>query len=430
VQWVSFRAVLTAGLAGVLTTLLRAQAQAPTPPVQLAPLPLTQLDERQLAADLDNRTFTLTFAQPVPIRDLLLLLVRGTTLSIIPDPGTSGSFIGDLKNVTVRQALGLILPPLGLDYAVDGLFIRVSRREPATRLFAINYISTERIGTAKMGGPAAAGGSSVRVASTTSGDVFTDMARTVATLLSERGVFSIDRKAGLLQVTDFPERLERVADYLDAVQERVQRQVQIDASILEVELNDINGAMAQSLDWAALARADGQAANLAGSRPLINGMRVSDVGRFLNALGQQGKVFALAQPRVLALNNEPALVRGAISRPGGAAGDVEEVTLGVTAQAADGIVTLSLSPIVNVGHQESTGTRTNAARTGAMATREADTLARVRDGETIVLAGFTRERETRERRNGGISGGWFGRSTVVTKRRVELLILVTPRIVS
>ena len=49
------------------------------------------------------------------------------------------------------------------------------------------------------------------------------------TLLSERATFNVDRKAGLLQVTDFPERLDRVALYLDAVQDRVHRQVQIDA---------------------------------------------------------------------------------------------------------------------------------------------------------------------------------------------------------
>src|SRR3954465_5803407 len=113
-------------------------------PAQMPVLPLTQLDERALAADLDSRTFTLTFAQPVPVRDLLLLLVRGTTLSMVPDPSISGSFIGELKNVTVRQALGLILQPLGLDYTVDGSFIRVFHREAETRLFDINYIAATR----------------------------------------------------------------------------------------------------------------------------------------------------------------------------------------------------------------------------------------------------------------------------------------------
>ena len=106
---------------------------------QMPTLPLTQLDERGPAADLDNHTFTLTFAQPVPVKDLLLLLVRGTNLSLIPDPAIEGSFIGELKNVTIRQALESILPPLGLDYSVDAGFVRVFSRERDTRIFDINY---------------------------------------------------------------------------------------------------------------------------------------------------------------------------------------------------------------------------------------------------------------------------------------------------
>ena len=103
----------------------------PTPPRQgpMPTLPLTQLDDRGVAADLDTRAFTLTFAQPVPIKDVLLLLVRGTSLSVIPDPAIGGSFIGELKNVSVRQALELILPPLGLNYSAAGAFIP-QRRQP------------------------------------------------------------------------------------------------------------------------------------------------------------------------------------------------------------------------------------------------------------------------------------------------------------
>src|SRR2546427_9752703 len=94
--------------------------QAAPRPGQMPVLPLTQLDERGAAAELDNRTFTLTFAQPVAIKDLLLLLVRGTNLSVIPDPAIDGSFIGELKNVTVRRALDLSPPPLGRGYRVSG----------------------------------------------------------------------------------------------------------------------------------------------------------------------------------------------------------------------------------------------------------------------------------------------------------------------
>jgi type II secretory pathway component GspD/PulD (secretin) len=350
-------------------------------PGQMPTLPLTQLDDRALAADLDNRAFTLTFAQPVPIKDVLLLLVRGTSLSIIPDPAIAGSFIGELKNVTVRQALGLILPPLGLDYAVDGGFIRVFRRQPETRLFDINYIATQRNGDSSIG---TAGVSReapfARVSSATSSDLFADLARGVQTLLSEHAAFNVDRKAGLLQVTDLPERLDRIAVYLEAVQDRVHRQVQIDARVVEVELNDDHAA---GLDWAALAQ-------------------TRDLAAVMAALAAQGKVSILANPRLMALNNEPAIIR------------TTGLTVSVTPQiATDAMVMLSLTPILP-----------------APMTAEADTLARVADGETIVISGFSRDRETKERKNTGLTGGWFGRSTVITKKRVELVILLTPRVLN
>ena len=76
--------------------------------------------------------------------------------------------------------------------------------------------------------------------------MFADLDQGHQDLLSEHGTFNLDRKAGLLQVTDFPERLERVGVYLDAVQDRVLRQVQIEARVLEVELND---QKAPGVDW-------------------------------------------------------------------------------------------------------------------------------------------------------------------------------------
>src|SRR4029453_3770195 len=145
--------------------------------VRMPTLPLTQLDERGPAADLDNRTFTLTFAQPVPVRDPLLPPVRGTNLSLIPDPAITGSFIGELKNVTVRQALDSILPPLGLDYRVEGGFIRVFARERDTRIFDINYIAAERSATSTLGGRDVdpAGLSSASVSTATTADLFADL---------------------------------------------------------------------------------------------------------------------------------------------------------------------------------------------------------------------------------------------------------------
>ena len=356
-------------------------AQPPRPPQVPPTLPLTQLDDRALSADLDNRAFSLTFAQPVSLQDVLLLLVRGTSLSIIPDPSVDGKFIGELKNVTVRQALSLILPPFGLDFATDGGLIRVFKREPETRLYDVSFLAAERAGSSTVGSENAApgAGGAARVTTSTRTDVFADIAKGIPTILSDKGSFNVDRKAGLVQVTDFRERLDRVAVYLDAVQDRVQRQVQVEARVLEVELSD---EKAVSLDWSAL-----------------RGAR--DLDKVMAALNAQGKVTTLANPRLSMLNNEPAIVK------------TDAITLSVTPQISpDSVVTLGLSPMLSAPQPLSS-----------------DMVARVADGETIVLAGLGRDRETRERKSVGITGGWFGRSTVVTKKHVELVVLLTPRIV-
>ena len=122
-----------------------------------------------------------------------------------------------------------------------------------------------------------------------------------------------------------------------------------------------------------------------------------DLPRFMSLLGDQGKVGTLHSARLTTLNNEPAIVRS------------DTLTLSVTPQIApDGVVMLSLTPMMK-----------------APAVAESDTLARVADGETLVISGFTRSREVRERSN---TVGLFGRRTVVTQKRVELMILLTPKI--
>jgi len=394
VRWVLVRAGVAAALVVAATVSAAQPAQRPGP---LPPLPLTQLDERAASPELD-RILSVTFAQPVPLGEALVALVRGTDLSIATDPGTAGTFIGDLKNVTVRQALDAVLPPLGLNYEVDGSLIRVFKREPETRIFDLNYIATERTGTVNIGG--ASGGAAIT--STTKTDLFGDVSTAVHALLSEHATVTVDRKAGLLQVTDAADRLDRVASYLDAVQNRVQRQAELEARVLEVELNDEN---ARGIDWDAVtsqmaSREQGRGGQRTTAQA-FSGMRVKDVTRLLTALEAQGKVTPIATPRLLTLNNEPAIVR------------TESLTLSVTPQISnDAEFTLSVSPVI-----------------AQPVVAEADLLARLADGETLVISGVGRDRETRQRQAAGISGGWFGRTTVVTRHRIELVILLTPRIV-
>ena len=385
----------------------------------LPPLPVVQLDETS-RQDLDARTRSFLFTEELPIKDLLMRLVRDTDLSVVPDPDVEGTFVGELKNVTLRQALDLVLRPRDLDYSVQGSFIRVFKRRMETRIFAVDYVPTRRVArrelTANATGPggdlalvppegsaasrAAAGppvdGSWTQIAASEDGDLFQELAVGVQMLLSEEGKFNLDRKAALLQVTDLPDRLEKVGFYLDAVQTRVQRQVQIQALVIEVGLRD---EFASGIDWPALLRdmgasTEAEAAPIGG---LSLDLRVGNVDDLLRALSNQGTVTVVSNPRVVAMNSEPVVMRVGTrdiffvttSRMD-AAGRVVQTTLTpravteglvltVTPQiSAGGIINMSINPSVTARTGEATSRLGDTVP--VVSVRETDTMVRVRQG--------------------------------------------------
>ncbi len=378
------------------------------PPVQAAgqqplpPLPVTRLEERPREAVLEaGRTFSLRLTEPVPVRDLLLLLVRDTRFSIVAAPGVEGTFVGELKDVTLKQALDLVLHPLGLEYAVDNTFIRVFPRRLETRRFDVNYVATARAARRALGGLGPGGEAGltsparVEVTATDKGDLFDELAAGVRTLLSPDGRFNVDRKAALLQVTDYPDRLDQVRLYLEAVEARATRQVAIHAWVVEVELDAAHQA---GLDWGALA---GDA----------HTVTRASVPALLAAFARQGTVQVLAAPRLVAANNEPVVMRigreVSFERASEAPRTIAEgLVLSLTPQiSADGFVQMSVLPSVTEREDDPSSAVGEGAP--AVSVREADTLVRVREGEAAVLSGFMRRR-------GGV--------------RTDLVILLAPTI--
>ena len=368
-------------------------AQAQSGP--LRPLAVTQLDERQQGSDLDSaRPVTITISEPAPIADLLLMIVRDTRLSVVPDPDVQGTFKGELKDVTLRQALEMILQPQGYDYSVQGNLIRVFKRRFETRRFDLNYVVTRRTESR-----------------TIDGDIFSDLSTGVQTLLSAEGRFNLDRKAALLQATDFPDRLDQIQLYLDAVQNRATRQVQIQAMVIEVELND---EFAAGID-----------------RQRLN---MKDLPGLLSALASQGTLNVLARPTVTAMNNEPAIMRAGTQDSTDPQTLTAGVVLSVTPQiAADGMINMSIVPSLT----ERTGE--SASRFGetapSVSVRDADTVVRVHDQETIVVAGLLHHRAQAEVTKvpllGDLPGvGKIFRGEKPGRRRTDLIILLTPTIMT
>ncbi|HEY7058541.1 MAG TPA: hypothetical protein VH458_18545 [Vicinamibacterales bacterium] len=350
---------------------------APTPrPTALRGLPVTRLAEGSHRSDLDAAPrLTVSFAQPASVRDVLFLLVRATHFSLAMDPAVKGTFVGDLKDVTLRQAIDSVLTPNALSYDVDGTVIRVFPQRTQTRLFDLNLLNVQRGWHQTVG----ASDDAALTSRVPQGGLLDELTSGIATLLSDVGRVHVDRRAGVAQVTDYPDRLDRVAVYLEAVQLRGSRQVRLRAKVLEVTLPNL-----QAIDWQAVR------ARLGLSEQAIAAGCVVDPAALQAALAAQGNVQVVAAPEFVGLNNEPAVVRTVT--PGSSA-----LTLTVVPQIADdGIVQLSVSP------SWTHGTMSSDSRS-AMGITESDTVVRVADGSTALVTGLLhvddgngRESRTRE----------------------------------
>ena len=367
-------------LAAGLLSLFCLPAEAFQPP---AAVPITRLDERSGIADLDApHAVSLSIGQPLPVKDALLLLVRGTAFSVVIGDDVDGTFSGELKDLTLRQSIEAVLRPQGLDYTLDGQLISVHRRRPLMRLFDVGYLNVRRDVQRgiRSAGSQAKEPAAVNLASTAGGSYFDEIERGVAALLSPDGRAHVDRRHGVVQVTDFPDRLDRVATYLETVHVRAVRQVRLSARVVEVALAD---PAASAVDWKAVAQRSGEPWD--GTGPAA-GVRVRDFSAVLSALAAQGAVRTLASPQVLAMNNEPAVMRvgtqdvyfaTAASDRAAAASMTQGFTMTITPQVdASGLVHLSVAPT----YAEATGE--------ALRFSEVDTVMRIRDGESILLAGM------------------------------------------
>ncbi len=397
---------------------------------ELPPLPVSQLDDRPHAGELDGpRTLSLTLSEPQPLRDVLVLLTRETPFSVVADETVGGTFAGELKDLTLRQALEAILFPQGLDYDTRGNVIRVFQRRPRTRIFELDYLDIRRSSQRRVRSATDASGQSASEDLTASAgsDLFDEVSGGISALLSQSGRYHVDPKSGLVQVTDFADRLDQVGVYLDAVHLRATRQVRLQAHVLEVTLN----SPASGIDWSAVASRAG--ASVARVPPgTTAGMRIADFKGLITALEDQGAVRVIASPQTLAMNNEPAVIRVGTDDvffvEGAAAPGVvsEGLTLTLVPQiAADGIVQLSVSPTY--------ARKTGEVKAGkgtpipSLDISEIDSLLRVKEGDTVVLSGLLRDRQETKAATG--FSGMFGAQARHTVRS-ELVVMITPTVVT
>ena len=473
----------------------------PAPEASLEELTVPQFQEEEparLAIGSPGKLYSLRVREG-QVQDVLLALAQDSGENLVVDPEVTGTVTVNLNRVTLEQALDALLTQLDYSYRREGRLILISRPVLETRLFSVNYVSTTRKGdkTIVATHGSGAGGeqisaSETRIQGTDQTDfwaeiqegltaiIFTDERPAAVLRARQAGVVSsmsskdgrklvISRMTGIIQVRDYPDSLREVARFLEQMEATIQRQVFIEARFLEVRLfkefqtgirwDNIQNEML-GLDLTELALSwnifGGGTSSSAAGALLVAGNPLAASGAefvlsdLVEALETQGKVKALASPKVATLNNQTAIVKIArqdvyftseISQ-----GDVSTlqsftpntidvgVILDVTPQIGpDGMIVMNIHPSITAEFERVAAP--DGTEFPLLRIRETDTVVKVRDGQTIIIAGLIEETDQRQRvglpclTNLPTLQYLFGYRQEKTEK-TELVILITPTVLT
>ena len=431
--------------------------------------PITLLAEE--ASALEAR-FDFSVKEALPIRDFVNLLTVGTDLSVVVHPDTKGTISAlDLKNVTVTDVLDQVSDLYGYSIVFENAVYQIRPGGLQTRIFRLNYLNVSRSGNSSMQVTASGiseggnqngnnqnqnqnnqGGNNnntgngqnnqnnqnagrASISTETSTDYWKGLEAVIRSIINAptqmagqavgnqaRSVI-VSPQTGMILVRAFPSELAQVEAFIEASQEALQRQVILEAKILEVELKE---GFQSGINLSALYQSDNREVSYSfgqlGSQidgigePLSFDMQFSDFSGVINLLETQGNVQVVSSPRIVTLNNQKAIFKvgqeayfltNASTTSFGAG--IEQTTsqnsslepffsgiaLDVTPQISEvGDIILHIHPILSEVKEDLKIINGQEFPLANSATRESDTIARVRNGEVIVISGLMQTRAT------------------------------------
>ncbi|MCL6554875.1 MAG: pilus (MSHA type) biogenesis protein MshL [Burkholderiales bacterium] len=306
-----------------------------------------------------------------PANQVFMGIVHGTRYSMLVHPEVSGTISVNLKDVTVKEALDAIRELYGYDYRIEGNRIFVQPLTLQTRVFKVNYLTATRKGASDvrvvsgsvsdsprqatpgtLGAPVTQPGvssesiQSTRVSTQSEANFWAELTDAVKAIVGTENGRSVvvSPQSGVLVVRALPSELRAVEQYLRATQGAVDRQVILEAKIIEVELNE---GFQSGINWAAfdsLARhrfsvgADTRSFPIPPDVPVnpattgpatvgdVLGGALAATGRtagglfgiafqtgsfaaLMQFLETQGGVQVLSSPRIATLNNQKAVLK-------------------------------------------------------------------------------------------------------------------------
>lgn len=395
------------------------------------------------------------------VRNVLLALGRQSPYNFVVAPEVEGLVSVDLREVPLQRLLDAITGPLGLSYRLDGDMIWVQTISTNSEFFTLNYVITERTASRTVTGNTIAGSGTFDTGGSNSGvDAVSGSERTaifesiqdgIRLLMSAQGKVNLSPESGMVTVVDYRENLVRVEKFLARVTESINRQVMISAKLVEVSYAKNNEF---GIDWSAvMGDFSVNVASRTTGAVLEAVLDTDKVTAVIQALAEKQNVAIKNSPNVSALNNQAAIIilgeqevffetvedldqtTGAVLRR---RTSPRSVTIGVSLHVVpqisrEGMIVMNVHQRVTEKIGEAVGS--DGTRVPELSVREVDTIARLRNGQTMVIAGLTSERDSKATSGVPILSDVPLLGAAFTtrrneKRKTELVLFLTPTLVT
>lgn len=442
-------------------------------------------------------------------------LVQGTPLSVAVHPDVQGTISLSLKGVTLSEAIQVVEDIYGYEVSREGRILRVFPAGMRTETFPLNYLYMERDGlsvtsvssgrisdsnnsnsnsnnnnsnnngssnnnsNSSNGNNSSSNGSSdssngTFIRSRTKTDFWGELKETLTAIIGDTGngrQVVVTPQAGLVTIRAFPSELRQVRTFLNSAESHLQRQVILEAKILEVTLSD---GYQQGIQWDnVLGHVGNTNVNFGTSKgPGLNdkitsaiggvtslSIKGSDFTTMINLLDTQGDVDVLSSPRVTASNNQKAVIK--VGTDEYFVTDVSSTTvagttpvttpqveltpffsgiaLDVTPQIDnDGNVLLHVHPsVIDVKEQTKDIKVSDASLELPLAQseiRESDTVIRAASGDVVIIGGLMKSENIEVVSQVPLLGdipflGELFKNRSKQNKKTELIILLKPTVV-
>ena len=408
------------------------------------------------------------------VRALLRLMAEELGLNAVISETVSGSTTLVLKDVPADQVIDIIFQQKGLDMRKNGNVILIAPRDELATREKLDFESRIQISDLE---PLKS--ETIQVNYHTAEAIFKFLSDKSKTMLSKRGAVIVDTRSNKLFVTDTPSRLEDIRRIIGEI-DIPSRQVLIEARIVEagdsfaknlgVRLGygsraDRDSNSQNNIGIGGDYQATGQLAGLVQGTPsypalqqinlpatpragtagafsfvLYNAARTRFLNFELTALEADGRGKIISSPRVMTANQVEALIEQGVEIPyqqatssGATSVSFRKANLSLKVKpqiTPDGKVTLTLD--VN---KDSPNATLQTGSGVAIDTKHVKTEVLVENGGTVVIGGIYTQNVKNNTQKIPVLGdipyiGWLFKNTEVIDDKTELLIFVTPRIVS